>query len=192
MKKLYVSIITVFFLLIAAGCGDTVIYEPAVPEPVENPNVELNIVEEKPEEAKLYISILGEVIRPGVYIVSEGSRMFEAINLAGGITEEADVSSINLVEFVEDGMQITVPSVSGSYVNEGNAEILTNHTGKVNINKADISELKTLEGIGDTRAAAIVDYRSVHGKFNKIEDIMNVSGIKESIFEKIKDDIYTD
>lgn len=181
----------IVLLLFLAGCGSTTVYETPSMETIPEIQADLPIKAET-EPEKLYVSVLGEVISPGVYIVDTGSRMFEVLNMAGGITENADLSGINLVEYVEDGMQITVPTATSSYVNNGNAEILTSHDGKVNINTADIEELKTITGIGDTRAAAIIEYREQAGRFNKIEDIMNVSGIKESIFDKIKDEIYVD
>lgn len=174
--------------MLTVGCGDTATYEPASLEEIPDETI---IETEQPEVKKIYVSVLGEVVTPGVFILEEGSRIFEALNTAGGITENADVSNINLVDFIEDGTQINVPAIQ-SYVNNNNGEIITNHNGKVNINKATLDELKTISGIGDTRAQSIIDYRDKNGKFEKIEDIMNVSGIKETIFEKIKDEIYVD
>lgn len=181
----------IVLLLFLAGCGSTTVYETPSLETI--PDIQESLPKQtEPETEKLYVSVLGEVIFPGVYIVDTGSRMFEVLNLAGGITEDADVTGINLVSRVEDGMQITVPSAHLSYVNYDDGGIMTSHDGKVNINTANAEELKTITGIGDTRAAAIIEYREQAGRFGKIEDIMNVSGIKENTFEKIKDEIYVD
>lgn len=191
MKKLfYLSFF--FCVLLFMGCGDTVSYEPVSADVVSTVSgSESNPESEFQEKTKIYVSVLGEVVSPGVYILEDGARIFEALNLAGGITEQADVSNINLVDFLEDGTQIKVPRTN-SYVNNDNGDIMTNHAGKVNINKASFEDLKTITGIGDTRAKAIIDYREKSGGFEKIEDIMNVSGIKETIFETIKDEIYVD
>lgn len=178
-------------LTVLSGCGDTVSYSSSADSPAADYSGESETEYVEKENAGIYVSVLGEVLHPGVYIVPQGYRMFEALNAAGGVTDNADISGINLVEFVEDGMQINIPS-KNSYVNTNNAVITTNHEGKVNINTAGVEELKTISGIGDTRAMAIIEYRNNNGRFNKIEDIMLVAGIKETTFEKIKDEIYVD
>lgn len=187
---LFYSIFISIAVMVMGGCAEAASYE-SISADITRPEADSNQTSnsEITEPVKIYVSVLGEVVSPGVYILEEGARVFEALNLAGGITEDADVSNINLVDFIEDGTQINVPA-SGSYVNNENGEILTNHSGKVNINKASLDELKSIPGIGDTRAKAIIEYREKNGAFSSIEDIMLVSGIKETIFEKIKGEIY--
>ena len=150
------------------------------------------------EEAKesIYVSILGEVSSPGVYVMPEGSRTYELINEAGGATENADTARLNLVSLLEDGMQITVPSYeadqdSPAPVVMGNPESEGSKRSLVNINTASVSELTTLTGIGTTRAEAIINYRDSVGGFEKCEDLMNVTGIKQGIYDKLKDEICT-
>ena len=143
----------------------------------------------------VYADICGAVRHPGVYELETGARIFELIEKAGGLQENADLASINQAEKVTDGMKVRV------YTKEEAAELpaaLPDSTGnqsdkdtggKVNINSASQSELMALSGIGASRASDIIAYRTEHGRFLTIEDIMNVSGIKESTFQKIKDQI---
>lgn len=154
--------------------------------------------EAKPSEKTIYVSILGEVSSPGVYVMPEGSRTYELINEAGGATGNADTSRLNLVSILEDGMQITVPAADSEEAPswEDGSLILTKHDEKdsskgklVNINTASVSELTTLTGIGSTRAEAIINYRETTGKFKKCEDLMCVTGIKQGIYDKLKDEI---
>ena len=130
---------------------------------------------------KIYVYVSGCVASPGVYIMPEGSRVYDAVNAAGGVTEEGDESRINLVNIISDGERITVPFSAEYSEDSGDTNKL------ININRASVSELTALPGIGETRAKAIVSYRDKHGTYSKIQDIMKVSGIKEGTFEKIKD-----
>ncbi len=132
-------------------------------------------------KSKCVVYITGEVENTGIYEVEEGSRLYEVIDMAGGFTSDARTDSINLARFVFDGEQIDVPST------EDNIEAI--RSGKVNINIADVSLLITLDGIGESRAKDIIDYREENGPYKKLEDIMNVKGIKQNMFEKIKDNI---
>ena len=148
---------------------------------------------------KLYVDISGEVERPGVYEVSEGTRLFEVIEQAGGLTDEADIDSLNRAETVADGQKILIAakgenssgsqgsqSGSGTNSSSGTASGTTND-GKVNINTAESAELQTIPGIGPSKAARIIEYRQSNGNFSSIEDIQNVSGIGSKTFESIKD-----
>lgn len=151
------------------------------------------ILQETPTD--IYVSIFGEVTLPGVYIMSDGSRIYELINKAGGTTMDADISGINMVALLTDGTQLYVPSLysesdSGKAAYPYESSLPSN--GKVNINNADVSELMTITGIGSSRANAIVSYREKNGKFKSVSDIMNVSGIKEKTYESIKDYICVD
>lgn len=148
---------------------------------------------------KLYVDISGEVERPGVYEVSEGTRLFEVIEQAGGLTDEADIDSLNRAETVADGQKILIAAKgenssgsqgtqSGSGTNSGSGTGSgTTNDGKVNINTAESAELQTIPGIGPSKAARIIEYRQSNGNFSSIEDIQNVSGIGSKTFESIKD-----
>lgn len=139
----------------------------------------------KEKVPEIYVHVCGEVVLPDVYKVPAGSRLFEVVALAGGLTDQASETSVNLARVVQDGEKIYVPSVdevqSGQY--------LTPDNGKVSINEANLEQLMQLSGIGESKAQAIIDYRNTHGRFKKIEDIMLVSGIKEAMYNKIKEDI---
>ena len=135
----------------------------------------------------IYVHICGAVINPGVYQVPVGTRVYQALELAGGSSDDAYLSGINLADKLADGQKVYIPS-------EGeNAEgILSTDSGDVqsvmiNINTASEAELMTLPGIGQSRAKDIINYRVKNGLFESIDDIMKVSGIKEAAFEKIKD-----
>ena len=135
----------------------------------------------------IYVHICGAVINPGVYQVPAGTRVYQALELAGGSSDDAYLSGINLADKLADGQKVYIPS-------EGeNAEgILSTDSGDVqsvmiNINTASEAELMTLPGIGQSRAKDIINYRVKNGFFESIDDIMKVSGIKEAGFEKIKD-----
>ena len=136
-----------------------------------------------------YVYLCGAVEKPGVYALPIGSRIFEAIGMAGGLKEDADETFINQAALVTDGMMIQI------YTREETAKAEATQTGKkqddgrVNINTADITELMTLPGIGRTKAEAILAYRSEQGSFTVIEDLMQVSGIKEGTFLQVKEHI---
>ena len=125
-----------------------------------------------------------------------GSRLYEAVSAAGGLREDAEDASLNQASLVEDGQQIYVPTQEevangtfGGAAEEGIVESSQPSDGKMNINTADKTQLMTLPGIGESKAAAIITYRETHGNFQSIEDLMKVSGIKEGVFQKIQDKI---
>ena len=149
-----------------------------------------------PENVTYCVYCCGQVRQEGVYRLDEGSRIDDAIRAAGGFTEEADTSYWNLAMPVTDAMKIYVPSVdetkSGTLipgiVNDPGASA-GKVPGLVNINTADCKLLMTLPGVGEQRAKDIIAYREKNGGFGDIRDIMKVSGIKEAMFEKIRDRI---
>ncbi len=166
----------------------------------------------------VFVDVKGAVNVPGVYEIDEGKRIIDAINLAGGLNENADTINLNLSKKLTDEMYIVVYTkleldnylksnsdvsnvTCASYEcvcpdSNNDACINTNtitsdviNTGKVSINNAGIEELMTLSGIGESKAKSIVQYRTDNGLFNTIEDIKNVSGIGDAVFNKIKDNI---
>lgn len=153
-------------------------------------------------ENTIIIHITGSVKKPGIVKLKEGSRIEDAIEEAGGLTENADITKVNLAYIVEDGTKIKIPSSSDEEI--GDEEIIDNRSGEniiveentissnknnqiVNINKATEKEFQSLPGIGPSLASKIVEYRSQKGKFESIEDIKNVTGIGSSKYENIKD-----
>lgn len=156
------------------------------------------------EPAEIIVHVCGAVRSPGVYRLEENSRVIDAVNRAGGLEDAADSEFINLASRVLDGDRIWIPTKEEAalYISNGNAvPYITSsdesigvgqgkqsaESGKVNINTADEALLCTLPGIGKTRASSIIAYREECGMFSYIEDIMKVSGIKDSSFQKIKE-----
>ncbi len=164
----------------------------------------------------IYVDVKGEVANPGVYKLNNGSRVIDAVKESGGVTKKANTRFINLSKLLNDGDVIVVysteeienakkenivyietPCVCEEVKNdacykdvdeESDNNSQTTNT-KININTATLEELKTLSGIGDAKANAIIEYRTKNGNFKSIEDLMNVSGISESLFSKIKENI---
>ena len=147
-----------------------------------------------------YVDIKGEVLRPGVYEFSCVSRIQDVIKKAGGFTEEADETKINLAQKITDQMQMIVPNLHSKQeggVTEGNSEKgnLSNTTpsnskqGTVNINTATLEELQTIKGIGKKKAEAILQYRKEHGAFRTKEDLLQVKGIGKKALEAIESQV---
>ena len=147
-------------------------------------------VAEKGETENVYVDIGGCVKKPGVYEVSAGSRIFEVIEKAGGITEDADTSTVNQAEAVSDGLKIIIPdkrnTAGNSAVSDQTGSTVPQQDDMVNINSSDSSALTELPGIGPVTAEKIVLYREENGYFKSIEDIKNVNGIGEKTYQKIK------
>ena len=193
-KKTLIKILSVALILIAAlvlrihdeNKADITI-ETADTAAVETDTGEDSNVRTQP----IFVDIGGAVKNPGVYQVSEDTRLFQVIEMAGGLSEEADADHVNRASFVEDGQKIIIP-VKGSENNGGltsaDTAVSSADTGLVNINTASADELKSLSGIGDVTAEKIIEYRSSN-VFKSKEDIMSVDGIGSKTFEKIKDDI---
>ncbi|WP_404453086.1 helix-hairpin-helix domain-containing protein [Virgibacillus necropolis] len=138
------------------------------------------------ETTLAYVDVKGEVDSPGVYEISINSRVEDVINLAGGFTNKADQSVINLAQKVQDEMIILVPKVGESLVMEKDGE--TNPT-KIRLNYATQEEIEQLNGIGPSKAQAIIQYREENGLFHKVEDVLNVPGIGEKTLENMKENI---
>lgn len=148
------------------------------------------------EDEKIYVHIEGCVYNPGIVEIEYGTRVYELIELAGGETDEADLSKINLASILEDEQKVFVPAkVVKEKVENNNSYQNVNYTNTtiqpvlVNINTATVEELQKLSGIGSTMAERIIEYRETEGYFINVEDIMNVEGIGEGKFDKIKNDI---
>lgn len=161
---------------------------------------ETNVVtESEPKTTMIMVDIGGAVNDPMVAELEEGSRVEDAINAAGGVTEDADLTEINRAAFLEDGDKILIPEKQDAALNDisnatdGSAKgsYTPYSDGKININTAGSEELQMLDGVGPVTAEKIIDYRESNGRFKDIEDIKNVSGIGEKTFEKLKDDIRT-
>lgn len=145
------------------------------------------------KKSELVVDICGAVLNPGVFTLEEGSRVIDAVTLAGGLLDSADRKTINLARVLTDGEQIYIPEMGEEVETDSlmdDPQSGKNPEGKININSASQRELETLNGIGQVTAEKILNYRKENGEFSTIEDIMKVSGIGTKKFENIKDNIY--
>ena len=167
---------------------------------ITNTSTNNNLVENESAKDLVVVHITGSVKNPGIVKLSESSRIEDAIQAAGGLTENADISKVNLAYVLDDGIKIKIPSITDDDI--GDEEIINEESGEniiendttssknnksININKATETELETLPGIGASLASRIVEYRKQNGNFSSIEDIKNVSGIGDSKYLNIKD-----
>ena len=166
---------------------------------IETSESETATTETEEISEELCVDISGAVEKPGVYLVESGTRLYELVEMAGGLRSDADINSINQAAFVEDGAKVIIPKANIN-AGEGEADAAdaevqvisvpeSSETGGfVNINTASKEQLKTLSGIGDVMAERIIEYRQTNS-FKKKEDIMSVKGIGSATYEKIKDKI---
>lgn len=183
-------------LLLLVGVGGLL---PKKEEAVEESEaVVTTVLAEKMEEsttleAVIFVDIKGEVKKPGVYQMKAGDRVKDAIDAAGGLTAEADSQKVNLAQRVEDQMVIVVPKVGeeAEAIPAGTTNKEAAKEGKVNINTATVEELKTLKGVGEKKAEAIIEYRKKNGSFKTKEDLMKVRGIGKKLFESFEERIVT-
>lgn len=138
----------------------------------------------EPIAAEIYVHILGQVVRPGLYALPDGARAVDAVAAAGGFTPTADAAGVNLARFVSDGEQIVVPAIG--VATTGTAPGIAGD-GRVNLNTADAAALDTLPGVGPATAQKILAWREQHGRFESVEDLLDVGGIGEAKLEAIRD-----
>lgn len=207
-KRTARAAISCLMLLLLYGCAYQGQVSPAVTIlPEENSVLESGTLQEKeaardeedgslPEDAQsgrgvsaretemLTVFVCGSVVTPGVYELPTGSRVYEAIALAGGMTDEAAQTAVNQAELLTDGQMIEIPTKEEQQTKAAAEEARSD--GLVNINTAGLEELKTLPGIGDSKARSIIAYREKNGAFKTIEDIKHVDGIGDGIFAKLE------
>ena len=137
---------------------------------------------------EIYVQVSGAVVNPGVYKLPVGSRIFEAVERAGGVLETADLSMLNQAQILSDGQMVYIYAV-GEQRSGQELGSMEPDDGRINLNTATVNELMTLPGIGQSKAESIISWREEHGAFANIEELMNITGIKEGVFSKIKDHI---
>jgi competence protein ComEA len=144
----------------------------------------------------IFVEIKGEVVKPDVYEISEGSIIRDLINKAGGLTSEANIDKINRADKLKANQLIIIPNKNdslnvGSNLGTGDISdsVQANEDEVININTATLEELQKISGIGEVKAKGIIQYREKNGGFNSIEEIKNIDGIGEKTFEKMKDQI---
>ena len=179
MHRKSIAIITILLILSFSACTR----QDKQSLPLSQMEGEAFEEEKDVTKDSIYVYVCGAVLCEGVYELPAGSRVYEAIHKAGGFTENAAVTSINQAEILKDETRLYVPTI------EEVASEETMSDGKVNLNTATKEELMTLPGVGEAKAELIIRYREESGGFHAIEDIMNISGIKEGLFAKIKEKI---
>lgn len=189
--------------------GEETSFAEVISDTSEPVSAEAQLVE---KQSLICVHVCGAVLRPGVYEMKAGSRVYEAVQAAGGFAEGADQNYVNQAQRLGDGAKLVIPTTEEAAADDGTGDpkdtsaqigIITETAltesgsgdqaaesgGRININTASEAQLCDIPGIGATRAAAIAAYRESHGGFQKPEDIMKVNGIKEGMYEKIKDSI---
>ena len=151
--------------------------------------------EESPEQDLITVDVKGAVKSPGIYDLPVGSRVHDAVQKAGGLTDEADSKSLNLAQKISDEALVYVPTKGEEAASQQAASGTTPSTSKekkVNLNKASLEELKQVKGLGGKRAQDIIDHREANGKFKSVDELKKVSGIGAKTIEKLKDYVTVD
>ena len=151
--------------------------------------------EESPEQELITVDVKGAVKSPGIYDLPVGSRVHDAVQKAGGLTDEVDSKSLNLAQKISDEALVYVPTKGEEAASQQVASGTTPSTSKdkkVNLNKASLEELKQVKGLGGKRAQDIIDHREANGKFKSVDELKKVSGIGAKTIEKLKDYVTVD
>ncbi len=190
-KKEQIAILIVVVLILGI-IGSKVLLKEREPEIID-----IGMVQDKssPEEsdqeeelrpALIMVHVSGQVYHPGIYELIQGDRVVDVVDLAGGLTKQADLDRINLAKKLNDEDKIYIPSIDEILTVEADIIKSSSSSGLLNINTCSIKDLESLPGIGEVIANRVVEYRNT-SRFQKPEDIMNVSGIGDSKYEQIKD-----
>ena len=195
MKRLFLLSVLFMWTVCCFGCGESGSVLKEMDTAAEEVQEEEPVQEEADLEETIFVDVCGAVQQPGVYELPAGSRIFQAIALAGGLTEEAESRLINQAEVLADGQQIRIYTREESENQEiaaaagQNAGVQGAAGAKINLNLADKKVLMTLQGIGEAKAEAILAYRQEKGGFSSVEELMQVEGIKDKLYEKLKDKV---
>ncbi|MGN8645542.1 helix-hairpin-helix domain-containing protein [Gracilibacillus sp. HCP3S3_G5_1] len=182
-----------YIILIIAAILVWLVIDPSVEADnqvvIEHPkeNVETLLKKEESVLIEYKIDIKGEVKSPGVYKVREDDRVEDAIQLAGGFTDNASRHTINLAERVYDEMVIYIPTIDEEGEEMQQEQAIENEDQKVKVNIASMEEIQTIPGIGEVKATAIIEYRETYGRFEKLEDLTKVSGIGQKTVEQMEE-----
>lgn len=187
------AFVTVYYFFEERKSSSEINAEEMVPPAINDEEEVTQMPENQIKETESFIvDVKGQVKMPGVYSSSQEERVIDVVQRAGGLTENADQSKVNFAEHVQDAMVIYIPAkgeegvmpqgLTSSPSDPGGAK-----QGKINLNKADETQLQNLPGIGPSKAAAILEYRETNGPFKSVEDLKNISGIGDKTFEKLKD-----
>jgi competence protein ComEA len=184
-KFLWMAVVCTLLLSGCKGGGEALLLEAAASEEDSGAAAFGESGSETEKSDTVLVYICGAVMTPGVYEVEVGSRICDVLELAGGFSDDAGTDYLNLAETVSDGEKVYVPTVDELEVELAAEEEAA--PGKININTATKEQLVTLPGIGESKADSIIAYRTEHGGFSSIEEIMEIPGIKDAVFSKIKE-----
>ena len=204
--------IIVICAVLGLALGGFFLLKPTSQTPVKETNLQAEVVavsketstekevkkeekDESPEQDLITVDVKGAVKSPGIYDLPLGSRVHDAVQKAGGLTEEADSKSLNLAQKVSDEALVYVPTKGEEAASQQAASGTTPSTSKekkVNLNKASLEELKQVKGLGGKRAQDIIDHREANGKFKSVDELKKVSGIGAKTIEKLKDYVTVD
>ncbi|SDP04322.1 competence protein ComEA [Streptococcus sp. NLAE-zl-C503] len=204
--------IIVICACLGLALGGFLLLKPSTQKPVTETNLQAEVAavskdsstekevkkeekEEPLEQDQITVDVKGAVKSPGIYDLPVGSRIHDAVQKAGGLTEEADSKSLNLAQKVSDEALVYVPSKGEEAVSQQTGSGTTASTSKdkkVNLNKASLEELKQVKGLGGKRAQDIIDHREANGKFKSVDELKKVSGIGAKTIEKLKDYVTVD
>ena len=204
--------IIVICAVLGLALGGFFLLKPSTQKPVTETNLQAEVAavskdsssekevkkekkDESPEQDLITVDVKGAVKSPGIYDLPVGSRVHDAVQKAGGLTEEADSKSLNLAQKVSDEALVYVPSKGEEVASQQAASATTPSSSKekkVNLNKASLEELKQVKGLGGKRAQDIIDHREANGKFKSVDELKKVSGIGAKTIEKLKDYVTVD
>lgn len=176
-------------LFCMCGCAQTKNAEVSFETGITETDTQENMPVETEEPAVCFVYICGAVENPGVYEVPAGSRICDVTALAGGLREDAAMEEANLAEKISDEQKIRILTKEEAAGVQTESCREADSSGRINLNTATTEELMTLPGVGQSKADSILAYRMEHGGFKATDEIMNISGIKQGVFEKIKDRI---
>lgn len=204
--------IIVFCAVLGLALGGFFLLKPTSQTPVKEKNLQAEVAavskdsssekevkkeekEESTEQDLITVDVKGAVKSPGIYDLPVGSRVHDAVQKAGGLTEQADSKSLNLAQKVSDEDLVYVPSKGEEAASQQTASGTTPSSSKekkVNLNRASLEELKQVKGLGGKRAQDIIDHREANGKFKSVDELKKVSGIGAKTIEKLKDYVTVD
>ena len=204
--------IIVICACLGLALGGFLLIKPSTQKPVTETNLQAEVAtvsndsssekevkkeekEEPLEQDLITVDVKGAVKSPGIYDLPVGSRVHDAVQKAGGLTEEADSKSLNLAQKISDEALVYVPTKGEEAASQQAASGTTPSTSKekkINLNKASLEELKQVKGLGGKRAQDIIDHREANGKFKSVDELKKVSGIGAKTIEKLKDYVTVD
>ena len=203
IKEYKIIVICAGLGLVLGGCF---LLKPSTQTPAKESNLQTEVTtvskdekedknqkEEVVEQDLITVDVKGAVKTPGIYDLPVGSRINDAVQKAGGLTDNADSKSINLAQRISDEALVYVPTKEEATSQEAQSNASnTKENKKVNLNKASLEELKQVKGLGAKRAQDIIDYRESNGKFKSVDELKKVSGIGAKTIEKLKEYVTVD